>query len=147
MLIFCALFIFWQVSYNSGGKHFTVHAYPTKKSLFGKTRRVPKDFCFIASTLDEAILWVTCFAEQNIYVNLLPRPGASSINQDSVNPLSESLFDQPPIKCKPPQRVLVILNPRSGHGRSSKVFHENAEPIFKVLLMSTLMQMYKQLVI
>jgi hypothetical protein len=121
-----------SVTYNSGAKHFTVHAYPTQKSLFGKTRRVQKDFCFIASTLDEAILWVTCFAEQSIYVNLLPRPGASSINQDSDNPLSESLFDQPPIKCKPPQRVLVILNPRSGHGRSSKVFHEKAEPIFKL---------------
>ncbi|KAF8702860.1 hypothetical protein HU200_032695 [Digitaria exilis] len=121
-----------SVSYNSGVKHFTVHAYPTKKSLFGKTRRVQKDFCFVASTLDEAILWVTCFAEQSIYVNLLPRPGASSINQDLDNPLSESLFDQPPIKCKSPQRVLVILNPRSGHGRSSKVFHEKAEPIFKL---------------
>lgn len=133
-LIFCAPFIFWQVSYNSGVKHFTVHAYPNKKSLFGKTRRVQKDFCFVASTLDEAILWVTCFAEQSIYVNLLPRPGASSINQDLDNPLSESLFDLPPIKCKSPQRVLVILNPRSGHGRSSKVFHEKAEPIFKVLL-------------
>lgn len=121
-----------SVSYNSGVKHFTLHAYSTKKSLFKKTCRVQKDFCFIASTLDEAILWVTCFAEQSIYVNLLPRLGASSINQDSENPLSESLFDQPPIKCKSPQRVLVILNPRSGHGRSSKVFHEKAEPIFKL---------------
>ncbi|KAL6651130.1 hypothetical protein ACP70R_010055 [Stipagrostis hirtigluma subsp. patula] len=121
-----------SVSYNSGVKHFIVHAYPTKKSLFGKTCRVQKDFCFIASTLDEAILWVTCLAEQNIYVNLLPHPATSSIKQDSDAPLSESLFDQPPIKCKSPQRVLVILNPRSGHGRSSKVFHEKAEPIFKL---------------
>ncbi|XP_062226293.1 sphingoid long-chain bases kinase 1-like isoform X2 [Phragmites australis] len=121
-----------SVSYNSGVKHFTVHAYPTKKSLFGKTRRVQKDFCFIASTLDEAIQWVACFAEQNIYVNLPPHPSTSCIKQDSDAPLSESLFDQPPIKRKSPQRVLVILNPRSGHGRSSKVFHEKAEPIFKL---------------
>lgn len=115
-----------------------MHAYPTKKSLFGKTRRVQTDFCFTAPTLDEAFLWVTWFAEQSIYVNLLPRPGASSINQDSDNPLSESFFDQPLINCKSPQRVLVILNPRSGHGRSSKVFHEKAEPIFKVLSISPL---------
>jgi hypothetical protein len=145
-LIFCSLFVFWQVSYNSGVKRFTVHAYPTKKSLFGKTRRVQKDFCFIASSLDEAILWVTCFAEQNIYVHLLPHPATSSIKQDSDAPLSESLFDQPPIKCKSPQRVLVILNPRSGHGRSSKVFHEKAEPVFKVPFDVCIMQKCKELV-
>ncbi|KAL6903783.1 hypothetical protein ACP4OV_004596 [Aristida adscensionis] len=121
-----------SVSYNSGVKHFTVHAYPVKKSLFGKTCRVQKDFCFIASNLDEAILWVTCLTEQNIHVNLLPHPATSSLKEDSDAPLSESLFDQPPIKCKSSQRVLVILNPRSGHGRSSKVFHEKAEPIFKL---------------
>jgi hypothetical protein len=143
----CPLFLFWQVSYNSGVKHFIVHAYPTKKSLFGKTHRVQKDFCFIASTLDEAILWVTCFAEHNIYVNLLPRPATSSIKQDSDNPLSESLFDRPPIKCKSPQRVLVILNPRSGHGRSSKVFHEKAEPIFKVPFDIYIIQTRKKLVV
>jgi hypothetical protein len=146
LLIFCSLFVFWQVSYNSGVKHFTVHAYPTKKSFFGKTHRVQKDFCFIASSLDEVILWVTCFAEQNIYIHLLPHPATSSIKQDSDAPLSESLFDQPPIKCKSPQRVLVILNPRSGHGRSSKVFHEKAEPIFKVPFDVYIMQTCKELV-
>ncbi|KAF7010241.1 hypothetical protein CFC21_024676 [Triticum aestivum] len=77
-----------SVSYNSGLQHFTLHAYPAKNSLFGKTHRARKDFRFMASTLDEAILT--------------------------------------------PQRILVILNPRSGHGRSIKVFHEKAEPIFKL---------------
>ncbi|KAL5977920.1 hypothetical protein ACLOJK_036943 [Asimina triloba] len=43
--------------------------------------------------------------------------------------------DFPPeqqIKCKSPPTILVILNPRSGHGRSSKVFHGKVEPIFKL---------------
>jgi hypothetical protein len=118
-----------SVSYNSGAQHFTLHAYPAKSSLFGKTHRVRKDLRFIASTLDEAILWVTCFAEQNIYINVLPHPSA---DQDADAPLGGVLFDYPPIKSRTPQRVLVILNPRSGHGRSSKVFHEKAEPIFKL---------------
>ncbi|XP_020200395.1 sphingoid long-chain bases kinase 1 [Aegilops tauschii subsp. strangulata] len=121
-----------SVSYNSGLQHFTLHAYPAKNSLFGKTHRARKDFRFMASTLDEAILWVTCFAEQNIYINVLPHPATSSIKQDTDAPLGGVLFDYPPIKCRTPQRILVILNPRSGHGRSIKVFHEKAEPIFKL---------------
>ncbi|KAM0915419.1 hypothetical protein ACQ4PT_010831 [Festuca glaucescens] len=118
-----------SVSYNSGAQHFTVHAYPAKSSSFGKTHRVRTDFQFIASTLDEAILWVTCFAEQNIYINVLPHPSAE---QDTDAPLGGVLFDYPPIKSRTPQRILVILNPRSGHGRSSKVFHDKAEPVFKL---------------
>lgn len=131
-VILCDVFVSSQVSYNSGLQHFTLHAYPAKNSLFGKTHRARKDFRFMASTLDEAILWVTCFAEQNIYINVLPHPATSSIKQDTDAPLGGVLFDYPPIKCRTPQRILVILNPRSGHGRSIKVFHEKAEPIFKV---------------
>lgn len=121
-----------SVSYNSGVQHFTLHAYPAKNSLFRKTHRVQKDFRFIAPTLDEAILWVTCFAEQNIYINALPRPVTSGVKEDPDAPLGGVLFDHQPIKCRTPQRILVILNPRSGHGRSSKVFHDKAEPIFKL---------------
>jgi hypothetical protein len=123
------VFICSQVSYNSGAQHFTLHAYPAKSPFFGKTHRVRTDFRFIASTLDEAILWVTCFAEQNIYINVLPHPSAE---QEADAPLGGVLFDYPPIKSRTPQRILVILNPRSGHGRSSKVFHDKAEPVFKV---------------
>uniref|UniRef100_A0A0D9W7P9 DAGKc domain-containing protein n=1 Tax=Leersia perrieri TaxID=77586 RepID=A0A0D9W7P9_9ORYZ len=119
-----------SVSYSSGAQHFIVHAYPSKKYFFGKTQRVRKDLRFIAPTVEEAISWVTCFAEQNIYVNILPRPPTSNTEQDTDGPFS--LFDYPPIKCRTPQRILVILNPRSGHGRSCKVFHDKAEPIFKL---------------
>ncbi|BAF15359.1 sphingoid long-chain bases kinase 1 isoform X1 [Oryza sativa Japonica Group] len=121
-----------SVSYSSGVQHFIVHAYPSKKYLFGKTHRVRKDLRFIAPTVEEAISWVTCFAEQNIYVNMLPLPPTSSTEQDLDGPLSGALFDHPPIKCRTPPRILVILNPRSGHGRSCKVFHDKAEPIFKL---------------
>uniref|UniRef100_A0A0E0KTC9 DAGKc domain-containing protein n=1 Tax=Oryza punctata TaxID=4537 RepID=A0A0E0KTC9_ORYPU len=121
-----------SVSYSSGVQHFIVHAYPSKKYLFGKTQRVRKDLRFIAPTVEEAISWVTCFAEQNIYVNMLPLPPTSSTEQDLDGPLSGALFDHPPIKCRTPPRILVILNPRSGHGRSCKVFHDKAEPIFKL---------------
>lgn len=128
-------YLYWQVSYNPRVPHFTVHAYPTKKSFFGKTQRVQKDFQFAASTLEEAILWITCFADQHIYINTLSNPAISSVNQNLDMPFSEDLFDQPAIKCKSPPRILVILNPRSGYGRSSKVYHEKAEPIFKVFFL------------
>ncbi|KAF0893994.1 hypothetical protein E2562_033782 [Oryza meyeriana var. granulata] len=121
-----------SVSYSSGVQHFIVHTYPSKKYLFGKTQRVWKDLRFIAPTIEEAVSWITCFAEQNIYVNMLPLPPTSSTEQDLDGPLSGALFDHPPIKCRTPPRILVILNPRSGHGRSCKVFHDKAEPIFKL---------------
>ncbi|KAH1031082.1 hypothetical protein J1N35_043256 [Gossypium stocksii] len=44
-------------------------------------------------------------------------------------------MDTPPelvFRCKNPSKILVILNPRSGRGRSSKVFHGIVEPIFKL---------------
>ena len=47
--------------------------------------------------------------------------------------LFDAMFD-PYVKCWSPPKILVILNPRSGHGRSSKVFHGKVEPIFKVCL-------------
>lgn len=71
---------------------------------------------------------------------MLPLPPTSSTEQDLDGPLSGALFDHPPIKCRTPPRILVILNPRSGHGRSCKVFHDKAEPIFKVPSDTLIMQ-------
>ncbi|KAM4085082.1 hypothetical protein ACB094_08G182000 [Castanea mollissima] len=126
-----------SVSYNNGLRHFTVHSYPLKKgscglSCFIKPRRSRKDFRFLASTIEEAVQWVGGFADQQCFVNCLPHPLVSSKKQASSELLPT---DTPPellFKCKNPPKMLVILNPRSGRGRSSKVFHGIVEPIFKL---------------
>ncbi|KAK3017370.1 hypothetical protein RJ639_005557 [Escallonia herrerae] len=125
-----------SVSYNVGLRHFTVHSYPVKRgscglSCFVKPVRSRKDYRFLAPTSEEAVQWVSGFADQQCFVNCLPHPLASSKKQAS----DSIVTDFPPesqIKCKSPPRMLVILNPRSGRGRSSKVFHCMAEPVFKV---------------
>ncbi|KAK7381457.1 hypothetical protein VNO78_34163 [Psophocarpus tetragonolobus] len=126
-----------SVSYNAGLRHFTVHSYPLKKascglSCFVKSRRSRKDFRFVASSIEEALQWVGGFADQHCFVNCLPHPLLSSKKQAS----SELLHtDTPPellFRCKTPPKMLVILNPRSGRGRSSKVFHGIVEPIFRL---------------
>eukprot|EP00257_Ricinus_communis_P024597 XP_025012011.1 sphingoid long-chain bases kinase 1 [Ricinus communis] len=76
--------------------------------------------------------WVGGLADQHCYVNCLPHTLVSSKKQASSELLST---DTPPellFKCKSPPKMLVILNPRSGRGRSSKVFHGIVEPIFKL---------------
>lgn len=122
-----------QVTYNYGLRHFIVHSYPKKKSsfCFSKSGRSRKDFCFLASTPEEASQWVTGFADQHCFVNLAPHPLVSSKKQDSE--IMALDFSYTHIKSKSPPRMLVILNPRSGRGRSSKVFHNLVEPIFKVI--------------
>ncbi|KAJ4838560.1 Sphingoid long-chain bases kinase 1 [Turnera subulata] len=126
-----------SISYNVGLRHFTVHSYPVKNpscglSCFIKPKRARKDYRFLASTVEEALQWVGGFADQQCYVNCLPHPLASSKKQAS----SELLPTDPPpeliFRCKNPPKMLVILNPRSGSGRSSKVFHGIVEPIFKL---------------
>ncbi|KAF7827450.1 sphingoid long-chain bases kinase 1 [Senna tora] len=126
-----------SVSYNIGLRHFTVHSYPLKKascglSCFIKSQRSQKDFRFVASSIEEAVQWVGGFADQQCFVNCLPHPLASSKKQASSELLPT---DTPPellFRCKSPPKMLVILNPRSGRGRSSKVFHGIVEPIFKL---------------
>ncbi|RAL53796.1 hypothetical protein DM860_004267 [Cuscuta australis] len=126
-----------SVSYCPSLRHFTIHSYPRISGsrglikCFMKAKRSQKDFRFVASTPEEAIQWVSAFADQQCYVNLLTHPLGSSRKQ------STELFNNtfPPesyIRCKTPPKMLVILNPRSGRGRSSKVFHTMAEPIFKL---------------
>lgn len=125
-----------SVSYNSGLRHFTVHSYPIKNhgcvlSCFIKPQRCRKDFRFLASSPEEALQWVNGFADQQCYVNCLPHPLVSSKKQASDFVSSDFAFEAH-IRCKSPPRILVILNPRSGRGRSSKVFHGMVEPIFKL---------------
>lgn len=124
-----------SLSFCVGLRHFTVHAYPFRKGSypFTKSGRIRKDFRFFASTSDDAIQWVNAFADQQCYVNCLPHPMASK-KQSSES--SDMIFNEfPPesyVRCKCSPKMLVILNPRSGRGRSSKVFHGMVEPIFKL---------------
>ena len=127
-----------QVSYHSGLRYFTVHSCPLEKrssglSCFMKPRRTQKDLKFISTSPHEAFRWVNSFADQQCYVNLLPHPMASSKKHSSELIPFDAMLD-PYVKCRSPPKILVILNPRSGHGRSSKVFHGKVEPIFKVCL-------------
>ena len=101
-------------------------------SCFVKPKRSCRDYRFLASSVEEALQWVGGLADQHCYVHCLPHPLVSSKKQASSELLP---VDTPPellFKCKSPPRMLVILNPRSGRGRSSKVFHGIVEPIFKV---------------
>ncbi|KAG8643056.1 sphingoid long-chain bases kinase 1 [Manihot esculenta] len=126
-----------SVSYHIGLRHFTVHSYPIKRgccglSCFIKPKRSRKDYRFLASSVEEALQWVGGLADQHCFVNCLPHPLVSSKKQASSELLPT---DTPPellFKCKSPPKMLVILNPRSGSGRSSKVFHGIVEPIFKL---------------
>ncbi|XP_074560268.1 sphingoid long-chain bases kinase 1-like isoform X2 [Curcuma longa] len=123
-----------SVSYHAGVRYFTIHAYPTKRrscGLFLKPQRVQKDFRFLASSSQEALQWVQGFADQQCSINSLPHPMTSKKQEPDIVS-GEPLFDLPYIRCSSPSSILVILNPRSGHGRSSKVFHSKVEPIFKL---------------
>ncbi|KAJ8446359.1 hypothetical protein Cgig2_019252 [Carnegiea gigantea] len=125
-----------SVSYNCGLRHFTIHSYPIKNrgcilSCLIKPRRCRKDFRFLAANPEEALQWVNGFADQQCYVNCLPHPLVSSKKQATDFVPSDFSFEAH-IRCKSPPKVLVILNPRSGRGRSSKVFHGMVEPIFKL---------------
>ncbi|KAK1273178.1 Sphingoid long-chain bases kinase 1 [Acorus gramineus] len=125
-----------SVSYTAGLRHFTVHSYPiTKKSCmlscFVKPQRSRKDFRFLASSREDAVQWVGGFADQQCYVKFSQHPVGSMKKQSSEMLANDFLFD-PYIKCKNPPKMLVILNPRSGRGRSSKVFESKVEPIFQL---------------
>ncbi|GLT29202.1 hypothetical protein SLA2020_040830 [Shorea laevis] len=126
-----------SVTYNVGLRHFTVHSYPLKKSSYGlscfiKPRRSRKDFRFVASSVEVAVQWVGAFADQQCFVNCLPHPLVSSKKQSSSELFPMDIPSELLFKCKNPPQMLVILNPRSGRGRSSKVFHGIVEPIFKL---------------
>ncbi|KAL9225094.1 hypothetical protein vseg_001057 [Gypsophila vaccaria] len=125
-----------SVSYNAGLRHFTVHSYPKKNRAFVlscllKPQRHRKDFRFLATNADEALNWVNAFADQQCYINCLPHPLVSSKKQ-SLDFVSSDFPFEAHVRCKSPPKMLVILNPRSGRGRSSKVFHGMVEPIFKL---------------
>lgn len=89
----------------------------------------------MASTSEEAIQWVRGFADQQCFVNCLPHPLIHSKKYPS-DLLNSDFSLESRIKCKSPPTMLVILNPRSGSGRSSKVFHGMVEPIFKVRMVT-----------
>uniref|UniRef100_A0A0C9S6U6 TSA: Wollemia nobilis Ref_Wollemi_Transcript_10503_3435 transcribed RNA sequence n=1 Tax=Wollemia nobilis TaxID=56998 RepID=A0A0C9S6U6_9CONI len=127
------LFDIIAVSCSEGVRRFTVHSCALVKKAwvpFGKSQRKRKDFHFLASTPEDALRWVSAFADQQLFVNCLPHPLLSSKQQGSIMD-ARDFASREAIKCKIPA-MLVILNPRSGRGRSSKVFYGKVEPIFKL---------------
>ncbi|KAH9316896.1 hypothetical protein KI387_018665, partial [Taxus chinensis] len=125
-----------SVSYNEGVRRFTVHSCPFVKRAwlacqFGKTQRKQKDLHFLASSPEDALRWVTAFADQQLFVNCLPHPLSSSKQQGSFMD-ARDFAPIEAVRCKSPPVMLVILNPRSGRGRSSKVFYNKVQPIFKL---------------
>ncbi|PHT48277.1 hypothetical protein CQW23_12485 [Capsicum baccatum] len=121
-----------DVSHCPGLRHFTIHSYSLGRG-FLKTGRSQKEICFLASTSEEALIWVNASAYQQCYVYLFPYPLASSKKQASDDMVTNEFPPESYVRCKYPPKRLVILNPRSGRGRSSKVFHRKVEHIFKVL--------------
>ncbi|GLJ56160.1 hypothetical protein SUGI_1205580 [Cryptomeria japonica] len=124
------------VSYNEGVRRFTVHSCPLVKTswlpgAFGKSQRKLKDLHFLASNPEDALRWVNAFAEQQLYVNCLPHPLLSSKQQGSYMD-ARDFAPRQAVRCKIPPSMLVILNPRSGRGRSSKVFYNKVHPIFQL---------------
>ncbi|KAG0457431.1 hypothetical protein HPP92_022271 [Vanilla planifolia] len=81
---------------------------------------------------EEATRWVKAFADQQCYINCSSQPMVSKKNITSDVDGTEPLFEEPQIKCRTPPKVLIILNPRSGCGRSSKVFHSKVETLFQL---------------
>ncbi|XP_020597540.1 sphingoid long-chain bases kinase 1-like [Phalaenopsis equestris] len=126
-----------SVSYTVGVRCFTVHSYPVIKwkhglSCFFKPKRSRKDLRFCSSTSEEAIQWVKAFADLHFFVNCLPHLMVSKKEPAAEIAVFEPLYDEPTIKCRIPPKVLIILNPCSGRGRSSKVFHGKVEAIFQL---------------
>ncbi|KAG0459274.1 hypothetical protein HPP92_022402 [Vanilla planifolia] len=126
-----------SVSYTSCLSHFIVHSCPIIQRSYGfscvsKSHRSRRDLQFIASTLEEATRWVKAFADQQCYINCSSQPMVSKKNITSDVDGTEPLFEEPQIKCRTPPKVLIILNPRSGCGRSSKVFHSKVETLFQL---------------
>ena len=76
----------------------------------------------MASTIEEAVQWVGGFADQQCFVNCLPHPLVSSEKQASSELLPTDTPPELQFKCKNPPKMFVILNPRSGRGRSRKFF-------------------------
>lgn len=123
-----------SVSHSVGLSDFTIHSFPIQDHFvpfcFIKPQRMRKDFHFLASNPDEALQWVSSFADQQCYVNCFAQPHVSL--KKLTSDVCEENLSEPYIRSKTPPRMLIILNPRSGHGRSTEVFYGMVEPIFKL---------------
>uniref|UniRef100_A0A7I4BN80 DAGKc domain-containing protein n=2 Tax=Physcomitrium patens TaxID=3218 RepID=A0A7I4BN80_PHYPA len=120
------------VSCHNGSERFTIHSYPLMHtrwvpSCLGEHRRRRNDLHFAAPSQEEAANWVNAFANYcHVNFNKLPakeQKGAS---------VKEEVVMKVPIKCKPGPVMLVVLNPRSGKGKASKVFRTKVLPILEL---------------
>ena len=118
-----------QVSYNDGTCQFTVHSFPISKSYWSykmKSRK-QKDIQFLAPDIEEALKWIYAFESQRCFINHSPLLPTLSKKQGS----RIDVHDSPP-SFYVGRVMLVIINPRSGHGRALKVYSSEVEPILKV---------------
>ena len=118
-----------QVSYNDGTCQFTVHSFPISKSYWSykmKSRK-QKDIQFLAPDIEEALKWIYAFESQRCFINHSPLLPMLSKKQGS----RIDVHDSPP-SFYVGRVMLVIINPRSGHGRALKIYSSEVEPILKV---------------
>lgn len=120
------------VSCYTGSERFTVHSYPWTHTrwvprVFGKSSRRRNDKHFTAPSEEEATNWANAFAN-HCHVNIIK----VSPKERKGTPVKEKVAVDMKIVCKPGPMMLVVVNPRSGRGKASKVFQTKVKPILEL---------------
>jgi hypothetical protein len=98
--------------------------------VFGKSSRRRNDKHFTAPSEEEATNWANAFAN-HCHVNIIK----VSPKERKGAPVKEKVAVDMKIVCKPGPMMLVVVNPRSGRGKASKVFQTKVKPILEVRLL------------
>ncbi|XP_072968922.1 sphingoid long-chain bases kinase 1-like isoform X1 [Typha angustifolia] len=124
-----------SVSYGAGSRHSTFNSCPSGRRFRGVARILKsqgrKDFCVLTSTSGKANKWASVSRDRKGFAGSF-RSLVRSTNRHVSNFVPNDLHDQSHSKFGNPKEVLVIINPHSGHGCSSEVFHRQVEPMFKL---------------
>lgn len=96
-------------------------------SVFGKASRRRSDKHFTAPSEEEAANWANVFAN-HCHVNVIK----VSPKERKGTPVKEKDAVDVRIVCKPGPVMLVVVNPRSGRGKASKVFRTKVKPVLEV---------------
>ena len=131
-----------QVSCCQHSCQLVIHAYPPHRPCWAppsllRSTRVESSLRLVAPTLESAAQWVTAFARLSCFVNVqsdhiwpLERErGAKAHDLDPEVGGGVPSLDFP----HPPRRkVVVVLNPQSGHGKAVRIFQRIVRPILEV---------------